>query len=297
MSKTLSKYEENRAAAEARINETITDAGAKRDQNLLKLGAVGAVGRLAQHLNAQTIRALQHVRDEKMFDSLGFTRFDDFLNDSEISPMTYRQFNDREKLLLQEGDQLFDLMTSLKLSVKQRRLLGSGNVEVDDERGVVRIARLGDDECADDVEEIEITDRDRLLQTLSAVADQAAKLNDKVNKLEIRNQRGEAQNVDLRRQLDEARDRAGTVTLFDLALTASRTIEHMTSWIEDGNTENGETYLDMLRSAIVGYESALRGDDFKQVSGKRAKSATANNDDVSGVVESLTDDELAGLMD
>jgi hypothetical protein len=199
MTTKLSKYNENRQAAEQNITTSLM-ANADKDSErkaLLRLGAVGAIGRLAQNLNAQTIRALQDVRENKDFEALGFSRFDDFLNESEIAPMTYRQFYDREKLLLQEGDHVFDLMNSLKLSHKQRRLLGAGHIQIDEAKGTVIIV-TGED-LEEETEEIELNDRTRLLQTLSALADQAALLNQKNSKQKQQIERGENQVEELKK--------------------------------------------------------------------------------------------------
>lgn len=289
MGNKLSKYEENRAAAEESINDHLANNQAMV-RHLVALGGVGAVGRLSQHLNAQTVRALQKVRDEKMYEALGFARFDDYLNGSDVSPMSYRQFNEREKLLLQEGDQVFDLLSGLRLTSRQRRLLGAGNVAIDDERGVVVIAGAADD-CEET--EIDIADRDRLVQTLSALADQAAVLNAKNLKLRKTVETGEKQTQDLRRQLDEARERPGTLSIFDIALRATVSIQSIASMVREG--ADGEQYLDMIRDAVADLDDAVRGVPAGQPA--RPKRGEEANDEIAGMVESLGDEDLAGLME
>ena len=104
MKNKLAKFEENRQAAEENINQKLIaqNNNAEKERSLIMIGAVGAVNHIASTLTAQTMRGLQTIRDEKIFESLGFSRFDDFLNESEYSPMSYRQFIDREKLLENE---------------------------------------------------------------------------------------------------------------------------------------------------------------------------------------------------
>ena len=311
MKQKIANFEENRQLAEANITEKMVKVhtGEREQKSLIRLGAVGAIGQLAQTLSAQTIRALQTIRDDKDFEALGFKRFDDFLDESDVSPMSYRQFNDREQLLKKEGDQLFDLMNSLKLSHRQRRLLGAGHIQIDDKKGTVTIV-TGED-LEEEVEEIELTDKTRLLQTLSALADQAAMLNIKASKQKQQIERGENQVEELKKKLDEVKNRPGTVSIFDMFMAVCRTLDAMTAMVKDANDEqkaHGEQYLDAIEMAVGRLKSAygrkpygeMSDAEIKKTVAKKVKGFSENaseENEFSKVTESLDDEELVDLME
>ena len=103
-----------------RALETIleTKANEKRDKAMLLLGGFNVANRIAQSLSAELMRALVIFQEEKMFESLGYDNFVEFLNESEYAPMTKSQFYERVKLLETEGDMTFDLLNSLSVPIK-----------------------------------------------------------------------------------------------------------------------------------------------------------------------------------
>ncbi len=312
MTKKITKFEENRQIIEANINTNTTMVAKenKKDRALILIGAVNAVNHIAQTLSAQTMRGLQKIRDDKVFESLGFTRFDDFLNESEYSPMTYRQFYDREKLLLQEGDQVFDLMNTLKLSHKQRRLLGAGHVQIDEKNGTVIIV-TGED-LEEEVAEIELTDRTRLLQTLSALADQAASLNVKATKQKVQIERGEKQVEDLKKKLDDAKNRPGATSSYQLMMTITTALDTFAEFAKTfpdvQKMQESSLYLNTIRAAFARLEKAYSYKDLGEMNEteienhvakrmKKMSETTSEDDKLAAVVASMEDDELADLME
>lgn len=145
---------------------------------LVLLGGIRATERIAAALSSECMRSLIRFQEEKMHEALGYQTFVQFLSESEYAPMTKQQFYDRKALLEKEGDIVFDLLNDLSFSVRRRKLLGKGNVEFD---GVKVIVHDGDEAA-----EIDITDRARLLETLTALADANA---DKTSKLEKQKQK------------------------------------------------------------------------------------------------------------
>lgn len=85
---------------------------------------------IASNLSAQSIRALERFQQEKRHEDLGFTTFDQFLSDSPYSPMTKRQYYDRVGLIRGHGDEIYDLLTSVGISVRSQRLLGKGELSI-----------------------------------------------------------------------------------------------------------------------------------------------------------------------
>lgn len=143
------------------------------EKALIIISGINVARRIAQAISSESMRALITFQEEKIYESLGFENFVDFLNNSEYAPMTKSQFYERKNLLENEGDATFDLLNSFSMPVSKRKLLGKGNIALDGETVII---------TGDDGEEttIEITDRTRLLETLTALADNSAELRRKV---------------------------------------------------------------------------------------------------------------------
>jgi hypothetical protein len=125
------------------------------------LGAVQAVSQLAAGLGAQTIHALERVRDERLYLAAGFTTFDEFLSKHPESPMSHDTFRRRVNLLESEGDITFDLLNSLNVSVSARLLL-AGNISLDGDHIVIN-EQKGDIISST---RIPLSDRDLVVKTI-----------------------------------------------------------------------------------------------------------------------------------
>lgn len=193
---------EDEHAEETFNNHIETHTQQERDKALLLLGGLRAIDCLTQILSGEVMTALVTFEKEKMFESFGFTRFADFLEQWDHSPMTKNQFYDRKKIFENEGEKLFDVLNGIGLPVQKRKLLGKGNVSLDGETVIVK---------SDDGSEtsIEISDRARLLETLTALADRSASLNEQTKKQKEKIERGEQEIEKLQKKLDEAKDRPG----------------------------------------------------------------------------------------
>ncbi|MCW5959298.1 MAG: hypothetical protein KIS76_03995 [Pyrinomonadaceae bacterium] len=165
-----------------------------KEQALMFLGGIHTVGKLSEALSSQEMRALETFQKERLYHAFGFQTFVEFLG-SDYSRMTKSQYYERLRILDIEGDRIFDLLNDAGLSVSKRKLLGKGNIQLDGETLIV----VGDD---GDETEIEISDRSRILETLSALADANA---DKSRKIE----RGEADNKRLKEKVVELENTPG----------------------------------------------------------------------------------------
>lgn len=161
------------------------------------LGGIRTADRIASVVGSEAMRALIRFQDEERYKALGFATMVDFLNESELSPMSKNQFYDRKGLLEKEGDQVFNLLNDLGVSVRQRKLLGRGNVQIDGETALVT---LGDEELA-----IELTDRTRLLETLIALADANADKSAKIEKQAEKIAKHDDEKRELYAEIDEVR--------------------------------------------------------------------------------------------
>lgn len=169
---------EEELAEQAEVTATIA-----RDSFLIVLGGVRAVNSVADALSAQSIRALQRIRDEEMYRAEGFKRFDTFLDESPLSPMNYKKFNRLETALLNEGDELFNYLNAINAPMARRRLLGKGTLTIEGEEIVVRQDK--------EEQRIAVGDRAVLLSTLSKFADQNGEQRRKIERQEKKLKKGE----------------------------------------------------------------------------------------------------------
>lgn len=166
---------------------------------LFLMGGVRAISNLATELDSQAIRKLQLIRDRHLHlrvkdeDGNLFKRFDDFLDKWRGSPMSYDTFNSREKLLMTEGDEVFNLLNTVRLPMLKRRYLGKGSLCVEGDDAVVT---LKDEKGTTEEQRIPLIDRKLLLNVLSRVADQN---NERGRTVE----RGRKEVEVLKRKLDE----------------------------------------------------------------------------------------------
>jgi hypothetical protein len=134
------------------------------------LGGVRVAGSIASSISAEAFKALIRFGEDKYFASFTdpdgdyFTNFADFLNKSPYSPMTKTQFYARKTLFDKEGERLFDIYGELGLSIRKRKLLGKGNVEIDGDNVVIH-----DAEGVETI--IPIDDQARLMEVVTAVVD------------------------------------------------------------------------------------------------------------------------------
>lgn len=127
------------------------------------LGGLDAIGTISDNLNAALIFNYQRIRDERLYLSVGFQRFDDFMDNHPKSRMSYKRFNYIEGVYNSLGPVTFDLMSGSGLSMRQMKALGKGHVEVEGDHVVV---------TADDGsrESIEISNRRQWLDAVTTLA-------------------------------------------------------------------------------------------------------------------------------
>jgi hypothetical protein len=233
-----------------------------RERALLFLGGMRAADRIAAALSAQVMANLIAFEREKMHEACGYTRFAEFLDRSPYSPMTRHQFYKRREIFEREGETVFDLMNDLGLPLARRKMLGRGTVRIEGETLVVLD---GEEETS-----IDITDRARILETLSALADANA---EKARRLE----RGQEDYERLKRRMDEerpvsneARDELERVTL-----TATAMLSALAALLNEAPEERRTHFLNTNLNLL-----ALQ---YRRV-----------NEAIGGAIET---DEIAGLLE
>lgn len=219
----IEKLAEEHASEEVE-RHLASHTAAQRDMGLMILGGIRVLGNYASMLSADSFKALIRFGEDKLFEAFTndegeyFTRFADFLDKSPQSPMTKAAFYDRKTLFDKEGERMFDLFGELGLSIRKRKLLGKGNVEIDGENAIIHNVD-GEDVT------IELTDRTRLLETLTALADGNAEKNIKIERLKEKESKHDEKVRELYSEID-------TVKASKIAATASN--PHMIARVELG---------------------------------------------------------------
>lgn len=280
----------------------------KKDLLLLTLGKINLADNLSTVLRAQTIRTLQYIRDEHLYRSAGFSRFDDFLDEYSHSPMNYKKFNRLESLLETEGDILFDTFTSLSIPQSKRKLLGKGNVQIEGETLFIK----SDNDEAD--VEIELKDRNRILETLSALADANAEKSKKLDSQKTKIEKGEAEIEKLQKKLDAgvSGGESPHKLHYEDFMRSCNSIDALAETVKklpaDEAAAYGELYFGSLNAALArlraAYQRAGSAVEFIEDSpGKpvpqkvKGKSESISDfDRIDEIVSSMSDEELEAIM-
>jgi hypothetical protein len=201
-----------------------------RERALLFLGGMRAADRIASALSAQVMANLIAFEKEKMHEQMGYKRFVEFLDRSPYSPMTRHQFYKRREIFDREGEQVFDLMNDIGLPLARRKLLGRGTVRVEGETVIVND---GDEDIS-----IELGDRARILETLSALADANA---EKARRLE----RGLEDYERLKRKMDAGNDSGPGQKdeLERVSLTATAMLSALAAMLSETSEDRREHFL------------------------------------------------------
>jgi hypothetical protein len=212
MGKTISDKVKDLKADEAAL--IVREVSTASEQNAatgaaMLLGAAGALDATARLTASQSVRAVQRFRDTKGHEALGFSNFKEFLNKSPHSPMSYDQFNDREKLLEREGDIVFNLLSTMRVPAHARKHLQSGAVQIEGDNVIIAGERISSD------------DKPRILEVIKTLADKTVEQAAKIEK-------GKADNLKWKKEAKQAKGsarRADTPThdqtLMDVVLSMS----------------------------------------------------------------------------
>lgn len=210
------------------------------------IGASKATSNIARSLGAQSVRAMQVVRDKKLFQAAGHTKFDSFLDKHPESPMSHDAFLRREKLLEAEGDIAFDLLNSLNVPLSQRKML-AGQVEVEG-----NTIKIGEIEC-------ELNDETRIIEVIS-------NLHSKNLELQRTNERKDKKLAQGEKDFENLKRRAisinpdGTETgqaLLTAAGAMTRLKEILAAASDDEKKALSESVFDFLRTAQLECSVAL----------------------------------------
>lgn len=258
----------------------------KYDSALILLGGLRAVDRLVQNVSSQVISALIIFQDEKMHERLGFKRFADFLNESELSLMTKNEFYKRKDIFESEGAVRYDLFNDAKIPLSTRKRLIKGEVEIS----------IEDDEIIVGESRAPLSDFSAIKAIISDFAVENQNLLETKKKNLEKIERGEKEIENLQKKYDDAKNRPGEASSVELFIRVKTSIEVLTEFAKQQTLVekegDGEFYLSEIFAAFSGLQAAYGRNDLHFGTAPKKK-----GNEFEEVTTSLSDEELASLMD
>ncbi len=246
-----------------KVNETIdthadelhdqrleTHTRARRDRALMVSGGLRAAMNISRMIGSELMRGLERFQAEECWRDLEYDSFAEYLKSPE-SPMSKGKYYELKTLLDKEGDEIFDLYGNLGLKPRIRRLLGTGQVELEGDTIIVK---------NDDGEEtrIEKNDWTRVAQVITASVDDKILLQSKLDK--------QAENLkkadDRIREAHAETDRIRASKVAEFAADA-----HMTARVELGLAFN--KFIDIAEKLSDTEKAQFRDAVLEQVQGWR----------------------------
>lgn len=259
----------------------------RRDNALLILGGIRVADKIANSISSQVMNALITFQSEQMYLTLGFDNFVDFLEKSEVSPMTKNQFYKRKEIYELEGGKLFDLMNEIGVSLATRKLLSAGNYDAVTIEG--DMLKIGD-ETAD-------LSNARLVRSLiESYAEDCKRLNSESEKKQIKLEKAEKQITALSNELNsfkKTNDKPEETIIFEAYLQAENSMKNLIKAVKSASPtkreKSADTYIKNLYAVFYAVKEAFgRGSlqlEDSQVEGEFKE-----------ILSGMNDDELAGLM-
>lgn len=169
----------------------------QKEESLIFLGQIRAVGALARGFSSQEIRALELFQQENRYRHLGFSTFVEFLNSDYCPKITKAQFYERLALLNAEGNQVFDLLNEIGVAASTRKLLAAGEYDAiifDGDK-----VRIGESEAA-------LSDVRAVRALIESYADDCKRLKDENKKQTEKIEKGKKDYDRLKERLVEAEE-------------------------------------------------------------------------------------------
>ncbi len=238
---------------------------ARRDEAMRLLGGIRAVDRLQenifQHISSQLINALILFQKEKMYEHFGFSRFADFLDNSDFSLPSKTAFYRQKELLKAEGVEKYDLFNEAKIPLSTRKLLASGdggNIEIDGDQIIIGEERS------------DLSDLPMIKSLITNFANENRQLNEektkadkKIEDLQSRVKTGQSEYEEIRRAMDAANNG----TPYERALM--KAIGAMLNLAVEANKlplieiqSRGRDDIALLWNQMLNVRAALQQEDF-----------------------------------
>jgi hypothetical protein len=118
--------------------EIVTDNEAiqktRRVERLAKLSAVGSYAhQLSRAIASHAVLMSREIKNDRLYLEKGFDAFREYMDNDPDAPMSYHEFNARDKLLDELGAETFDFLSGARLGIaKQEKLVGLIRTEGDE---------------------------------------------------------------------------------------------------------------------------------------------------------------------
>ncbi len=242
----------------------------QRDNALILLGRIQATDRISATLSSEVIRALEQIEETKAYKSLGYARFVDYLNDANMSPLSKSQFYEGKKIIANEGDVIFNALTSLGIPLSQRKMLGKGKIQIDGNTIFVK-----DDDGNES--SVNIDDRRSLLEMLKTISDSSVQNREKFDNEKKKVERLEKKIADF----DESLKRERAAAQFDALDSHSTALMNLINAFQLLKTEAGNlTLVEKEQFASRTFETIARQLDALSVAYNRASTLSIKAENI-----------------
>ena len=205
--------------------------------------------------------------------------------------MSKTSYYRRREAFAVEGERIFDLYNEIGLSFRKRKLLGQGNVQLDGEKVIIV---EGEEET-----EIEISDKDRLLQTLTAMADRAATLeasgerkNDQIDRLTRKTEELGQENERILAMKKSDMDDTYAVALLNVTSAFTAFEKEIDKLSEAEREKFSDTFFEFFAE----WRSRFK-DTFGKAPVEYGEGYAGPEGDDADIVQNLNDEELEALME
>lgn len=200
------------------------------------IGAITALETVGHNIqevcSAEAIRGIERIENENLYLAMGFSTFAEFL-ESDDCFIGRTSYYERRDLLRKEGPSLYDVLNGLDISMRKRKQLGKGTLELDEDGTTLIIT--------DTEERVSVNDRERLLELLTITVDSNREKNAKIEK-------GEADIRRLREKLfdaeTESSPRSAIPDLDKAHMVASGAVAALADEISRLDARDAQQYLD-----------------------------------------------------
>lgn len=251
-----------------------------------RLGAIKAAAVIGSHLSSAAFREFERFvedNDGEAWQALGHKSLVEFLG-SDDSPMTKHEYYNRKNAIQREGDAAFDLLNALDISLRRRKLLGEGEIRVEENEVFVG------ENC------IPITDRAQVRSLIATLVESRSTAQETVEKQTRIIEKGKKDVEKWKRKADEATRTGGPsagsahgqalITLVGAYANLRDAVIAFNEAAEPGSDEDKE-YHEFYRQVVE-----TIGNCYRELSDAFDITEPRADDDLN-----ITDDEAAAMLE
>ena len=245
------------------------------------VGATKAMSKLASSLSSQVLQALQTIQREEAYLEYGCKTWVEFLKEYPDLDLSKSQYYKLVNVLDGEGAEVFDLLNSLNIPLRQRQQLTSGTIAIDGNELVIGEQR------------VPVDDAKKVKRAIGQIAEQ-------MERLEAKAQKAEKEVTKLKGRLEDAkaiaREAAASVPFNDNTDPANQAYMRVVASLTELTRALAEMDADEAEGRLASYRPGISQAVENCFTFSAAVSPTRrpnqpNND------TGLSNDDLADLME